>query len=295
MGTALPEFFLIGAMKAGTTSLYRYLAQHPQLFMPTLKEPNFYALVDVPADDLPERTRRQSSLLRSDYQHLFRRSAPDQRVGEGSIRYLTTARAAAHIAADRPDARFIAVLRDPAERSWSHFVANRDVGVEPIADFQQALDAEKERRGRGIHHQQLAYQWLGLYDQHLRAFDSLFPRDQFCFLLYEDFSTEPAAAVRRVFEFLGVDPDFAPDMTIRHHVTGEARTPALAWLLGHRESRERLKRWLPVGLTAQLGRTLRNPRPSLDPLLRERLVDACRADIERLQARLDRDLSAWLA
>lgn len=291
----LPGFFLIGAMKAGTTSAYRYLAQHPELFLPDRKEPNYYWIGESPetADRLPDITRRTSTLDRRSYQSLYRGARRGQRCGEGSIRYLSSPRAARRIAEEIPHARALAILRHPAERAWSHYCANRERGVEPLADFAAALDQEESRLHPEFD-QRFGYAWLGLYYEHLRAWDDALHPDRICIATYEDFCASPSRVLRRFFDFLEVEPSFRPDTSVRHNQSGQGRTRWLGRLLAHPQLRSRASSGVPARFSAGLGTLLRTRRRPLGEVERARLIETYREDTLRLQDRLGRDLSAWL-
>ena len=288
-----PSFFLIGAMKAGTTSVYRYLAQHPQIFLPKLKEPNFYWIDEHSKDCAPAAVLRESTVTREAYDALYDGAAPGQVCGEGSVKYLTSPLAASRIAADRPDACFVLILRDPAARAWSHYTFSHERGVDACSDFGRALEQEEERLKLWAGYR-YGYLRGGMYHRHLSVYDELFPRDRFCVQLYEDLTKDPHGVLRTIFEHLGVDPSFEPDMSIRHNVTGRATNPLVDRLVKIRRLRTAASNWIPPGLATWLGRTLRERPPGLKPEHRAWIIERCRTDVLRLQDRIDRDLSHWL-
>jgi len=129
----LPDFFLVGHSKSGTTALYEMLGRHPQIFLPAMKEPIFFA------PELPRRTQRyRAPEVLEEYVALFAGAGPEQVVGEGSASYLRSPNAARLIAQARPDARIVAILREPASflRSFhlqvvqAHYEDERDLARE---------------------------------------------------------------------------------------------------------------------------------------------------------------------
>ena len=167
---ALPNFLIIGAAKAGTTSLYRYLEQHPEVYMSPVKEPKFFALggerLDYRGPGDEARMRGASVTSLEDYRELFRGVSTETAVGEASTLYLYSERAAARIKHHVPDVKLIAVLRNPVDRAYSDFLHLVRDGIEPLTDFPQALEAEESRirsrwapmwhyRRRGFYHPQL--------------------------------------------------------------------------------------------------------------------------------------------
>jgi hypothetical protein len=186
------------------------LMQHPRIYLP-VKEPRFF----VP--EQRSRFRQANSRERPDtleeYLSLFTDAAADQRVGEASTSYMRSPQAAARIAELQPEARIIAVLREPASFLRSlhlQFVHNH---VETVSDFRKALTLEDERR-RGRHvprlsqaPQRLMYSENVEYVEQLRRFHELFPREQVLVLIYDDFRRDNLATVRQVLRFLDLEDD----------------------------------------------------------------------------------------
>jgi hypothetical protein len=195
-----PDFFIVGHHKSGTTALYEMLRRHPQIFMPALKEPRYFA-TDLRVHFEPENTGRLPT-TREDYLALFEGARPDQLTGEASPSYLRSRVAARAIGDVQPGARIIAVLREPASFVRSlHFQLMQD-RVETEPDLRRAIAAEQiERRGERVRR----YSDHVRYAEQLRRYHDVFPREQVLVLIYEDFRADNAATVRRVLRFLGVD------------------------------------------------------------------------------------------
>lgn len=204
----LPDFFIVGHPKCGTTALHEMLRQHPQIHMP-LKEPRFFSL------ELRSRFRRLGPgtlpLTLDRYLALFDGARPEQRLGEASPQYLRSQVAAGEIARACPDARIIAILREPASflRSF-HLQALHNLN-ETEPDFAKALALEPARReGRKLpllaqSPQALMYSEHVRYAEQLRRLHDVFPAEQVLVLIYDDFRRENDATVRRVLRFLDVD------------------------------------------------------------------------------------------
>lgn len=195
-----PDFFIVGHQKSGTTALYEMLRRHPQIFMPDLKEPRFFA------SDLRFRfdPGASSGLPRTldEYLALFEEAAHDQRVGEASPSYLTSQTAASAIAAVQPAARCIAILREPASFVRSLHLQLLQEHVEAESDLRTAVQNEElVRDGRRV----LRYSDHVHYVEQLRRFHAVFPPEQILVLIYDDFRRENDATVRRVLRFLDVD------------------------------------------------------------------------------------------
>jgi Sulfotransferase family len=212
----VPDFFIVGHPKCGTTALYEMLRSHPEIHMPA-KEPRFFAMQHTGARDPRQASRLRPRTLEG-YMALFADADQGQRIGEATPAYLRSPVAPGRIAALRPDARIIAILREPTSflRSF-HLQAIRGYN-ETEKDFRKALALEDERRaGRQIPRLSLAPPDHLLYAEHvryveqLRRYHSAFSREQVLVLIYEDFRRDNEAAVRTVLRFLEVDDTYRVD------------------------------------------------------------------------------------
>ncbi len=211
--TRVPEFFIVGHAKCGTTALYEMLRPHPQIFMPELKEPLYFAT------DLRARFQRRAAgplpTELEDYLSLFAGAAPGQRVGEASSSYLWSQVAAAHIAPVQPDARIIAILREPASFLRSLHLQLLQNHIESQKDLGKALALEQARRQgkriprRSTRPQALLYSERVRYVEQLRRYHAVFSPEQVLVLIYDDFRAENEETVRRVLRFLEVDDTIA--------------------------------------------------------------------------------------
>jgi hypothetical protein len=166
----LPNFLIIGAQKSGTTSLYNYLKQHPQIFMPRLKEPHFFTY----EGQLPPHPSVVTSW--QDYRALFADARDEIAVGEASPSYLHGEQAPRRIAHYFPTIKLIAILRNPADRAFSNWMHNVSYGREEL-DFGQALQAEERRIQEGVGYL-FWYRYKGFYHRHLTRYLALFDRTQ---------------------------------------------------------------------------------------------------------------------
>ncbi|MGA2321440.1 MAG: sulfotransferase [Solirubrobacteraceae bacterium] len=205
----VPDFFIVGHAKSGTTALYEMLRKHPQIYMPEAKEPWFFASDMRPRFQPPMAGHLPETL--EEYLSLFAEARPEQRVGEASSSYLWSHTAAGRIAEVGPDARIIAVLREPASFLRSLHLQLLQTHVETSKDFRHAIELEAARReGRHIprrsHRPQLLqYSEHVRYTEQLRRYHALFPPERVLILLYDEFLADNDATVRGVFRFLGVD------------------------------------------------------------------------------------------
>jgi hypothetical protein len=295
-----PDFYIIGAAKSGTSALYQYLRQHPQVFLSPVKEPCYWAYGEWRPDYKGPGDMRLLGVRDQDtYRALYQGVADHHKaVGEASVIYLYSTRAAQRIRDVRPDARFVVLLRQPADRAFSHYLMKLRAGHEMLDDFGEALEAETERMRRNWH-PSWYYRDRGYYDRQLAVYASRFPPENFCVVLHDDFERDPQQVVRTVCEFLGLDSRFVPDVAARHNEGGtRPRSPHLARLVRSNSARMFARTFMTRGLR----RTIRSfvdrasQRPaSIPPDVREALTAGYREDILRLQDRLRRDLSGWLA
>jgi hypothetical protein len=197
-GGRVPDFFIVGNPKSGTTALYEMLRRHPQIFMPALKEPHFFAAEQPPSSPLPRTL--------DEYLALFAAAGPNQRSGEASPSYLRSPVAAGRIAQLAPDARIVAILREPASFVRSLHMQYLQDHVETERDLRRAIAKEEVvRDGRTV----LRYSERVRYVEQLRRFHELFGRDRVLVLIYDDFRRDNEATVRSVLCFLEVDDGVA--------------------------------------------------------------------------------------
>ena len=302
---SLPNFLIIGAAKAGTNALYHYLRQHPQVYMSPWKEPKFFAF-ESQADlgfraangkDAP--VNASVILDQAEYEKLFDDANGELARGEASTHYLYVEKSPTRIKELIPEAKLIAVLRNPVDRAFSSYQHLVRDDLEPL-EFGAALDAEPERIAE---HYAYLYRYtdMGFYSGQLDRYERTFPEDQLCVLLYDDLRSDPEGTCRQIFSFLGVDEDFVPDMAGEYNRSGVPRNRLMhrvlnpsapmkrrMWKVTPRFARERL-------LDAQTKMVNRNlERQTMPERERDRLREVFRDEVGRLETRLDRDLSHWL-
>ncbi|MEM8642141.1 MAG: sulfotransferase [Cyanobacteria bacterium P01_G01_bin.54] len=302
----LPTFLLLGAPKAGTTALYHALGQHPQVFMSTIKEPHFFAFANAqaalfkgPRDERGELTTH-SVTDPSAYKGLFQAAPTGMARGEASTMYLYYPQVPERIVQYCPDAKLVAILRNPIERGFSHFLHLRRDGREWLTDFNQALAAEPERRTQGWS-PSWHYWAVGQYAEQLPRYWQQFPREQLRICLYEDWQQDPTAFLEDLAMFIGVDPDLVPELGDRHNTTQQVQKNVGIhdFLTQENPIKSVLRRLIPAQirqpLAAKAYRANVTAPPQLTPELRAQVLPQFREGILRTQDLIDRDLSAWLA
>ena len=222
-----PDFYVVGHSKSGTTALYEMLRRHPRVFMPEMKEPIFFA------PELPREAHRyRPPATLEEYLALFAAAEPGQRTGEASASYLRSPLAAGLIARARPDARIVAILREPASFLHSFHLQALQAHYEDERDLARALSLEGERR-RGRHlprrslwPQELLYRDHVRYVEQLSRYHAVLPPEQVLVLIYDDFRAENDATVRRVLRFLDVE-ETVPALTVDPNPTLGMRSQRL--------------------------------------------------------------------
>jgi hypothetical protein len=295
----MPTFLVVGAARSGTTALYTYLQQHPQIFMSPLKETNFFSFEDEQLDYRgPGEDYVNKSITRlSEYQALFAEAPEGHAIGEASPLYLYTEKAPERIHRHLPDVKLIAILRDPIEQAFSHFLYAKRQTLEPLDDFYAALQAEGER-ARDRWQPLFQYSQFPKYGLQLERYYERFPAEQLKVFLYEDFSDDPESVLAEIYSFIGVDPEFVADLTYRPNAGG---VPRSSWLQKFVMEPHLLNRIVGSVLPEELKRRIRDAisdrnvqRPELPAAAREQLRAELHPDILELQKLIGRDLSAWL-
>lgn len=292
-----PDFFIVGAFKAGTTALYEYLRAHPQVFMSVPKEPMYFG------HDLTPRYRRMTE---DEYLALFRAARSDQRAGEASPWYLYSFNAPSEINDFAPQSQIIVMLRNPIDVIYaqhSQLVFNQR---EDLTDFAAALAAEDDRR-RGhrvpadaIRPEALYYRHSVRFEEQVRRYIDVFGRERIHFVVFDDLIAEPRGVYRDTLEFLRVDADFEIDPSV-YNPNRAARSGTLQRFIFNpppalRGTVARLRR-MPLAHRVRdalvSANSTRARRATLEPELRRRLADEFAPQVTELGELIGRDLSAW--
>jgi hypothetical protein len=287
---ALPDLLVIGAQKAGTTSLHHYLDQHPQVQMCKVKEPSWFSWQDwaeTNSGNASIRDRETYELLFEGAEELRARYQGHAAVGESSTDYLYAPLAPERVADLVPEARIVVLLRQPAERAWSNWKHARREAREPLS-FEEALVAEPQRIAEGwgpMWH----YAAKSTYAPQLDRWQARF---RLHVALTSDLDTDPVAVCQGIFGFLGIESAFLPHCRDRynvgsmpHGVKAEGQLHRALVALGAR---------VPWPYRHQIRDAL-FPRREMDPELKQQVTEQYfAADIAATASRIDRDLSAWL-
>jgi GrpB-like predicted nucleotidyltransferase (UPF0157 family) len=280
-----PNFFIVGAPRCGTASMYAYLKQHPEIYVSVDKEPHFFGS-DL---TLQPGTIREEDL----YLQLFAGAGGRPRLGEASVWYLSSKRAPYEIRAFSPGAKIVILLRSPPQMAYSLYSLYSRTGNEDLPTFEEALAAEPARR-RGSRIPQGAYFSEGLlytdaarYAEKVERYLEVFGRENVHCIVFDDFVRDTAAVYRGTLEFLGVDPGFQAELDPRR-ANQQVRMTAIRQL-----------RQLPPELLSRIRfkEMKQHDRGPGQPLREEtaaRLRELFAEDVARLGTLLGRDLSLWV-
>ncbi len=283
-----PNFLIVGAAKAGTSSLHDWLSQHPQVFMPAHKEPCYF-VEGWGVKHWPQ------------YLELFRGGVGRRAVGEASAAYLAAAESPAWIRRTLGDVKIIVLLRDPSRRAVSLHQWMVAQGYEPILGLREALDAEAWRSSDEAFRRSAPQYWLdylyfrsGLYALQLERYFETFGPASVMVLLFEEMIRRPGRTYAQVCDFLGVDAAFTPDF----RVCNAARLPRYA------SGQHALMRLLRRGVGGAVGRSVwrgamwcnlaAGRKPVVDAEVVSHLRDRFAGDVRRVGQLLEKDLSSWL-
>jgi len=293
---AIPNLFIVGAPKSGTTALYSYLAGHPQVFMSRLKEPQFFA------EDVNGQQRNIRCL--ADYLHLFSSSGDVPVIGEASTAYLGSPQAPRLICRFNPLAKVIVMLRHPVDVMYSLHSERLFTGTEHIADFGEAISSSTARswksgpfRGQPV--SRLDYRQVTQFSCQLERYLEVFGENRVLVVLYDDFKADTAGSYRKILTFLSLPFHVPPHGFTVVNANRRLRSNAVKIWLRHPPAfvRNLLPRPLRQSLVRGVWRmnVVRAPRPVMDGHLRRCLVEEYREEILGIGRLIHRDLASWLA
>lgn len=294
----LPTFLIAGVQKAGSTSVWQYLGQHPQVFLPSIKEIEFLS-ENRPPELIQRRAEwfeRWPHLYDFDaYQRLFDGVTDEVAIADGSMNALFHYdQSISRIQKYVPDIKIFVILRHPVERAFSDYLMHlRDaIGDNPPKPLVQQSESSFQLR-------------KGLYYEPVKHYQEAFGPEQFKVFLYDDLCRDSTAFMQKVYTFIGVDTSFTPDTSRRNQVASVPKNQAVNQLLRKKNPvRDTVAKVLKTVLPTETRQAIRqklidlNSQPknavTLSPEERQKLVEYYREDVLKLQDYIGRDLSAWL-
>ncbi|MBV6645100.1 MAG: sulfotransferase [Cyclobacteriaceae bacterium] len=301
-----PNFFVIGAGKSGTTTLYHSLSQHPQVYLTPTKETNYFALKGrkLPKGPDPDQKFHFPGSITDKAHYLAQFQGCQQQhlaIGEVCPMYLYSDVAAKNIKEFNPQAKIIAILRQPSQRLYSRYMHLVRERREPKDSLLQIFDE------KSIWWERKDLIPEGFYHMHLSSYFKLFDNDQILVLLYDDLVYDKEGTLQSIFRHLEIDEEFRPTLDIVFNKSGKINSRFVDWWIGqnsvpkqiiqslapalfnHLKRTQTMKKWV----THFRNRNLKsNPAPS--GLLRKLTDSVYKQDILRLEGLLQKDLSPWL-
>lgn len=295
----LPNFLIVGAAKCGTTPLYFYLKQHPDIFIPGMKECRFFS--EMPPFNGPQSEiyRKRSTHTLEEYKLLFSGVTNEKALGDASPDYLYFyEQSIKNIKKIDGSPRIIIILRNPVNRAFSNYLHLVRGGWEELS-FEEALELEekiKKDNWLWVRY----YKDIGFYYQQVKAYLENFENVRI--YLYEDFKKDNLKVIKDIFSFLNVDDSFIPDTKTKYNVSGIPKNRLLHKLITKSNLIKSLigpivnfgiSKEKRIKIIESLGSKLLT-RPEMKPETREYLKNLYREDILKLQELLKKDLSRWL-
>jgi len=298
----LPNFLIVGAAKSGTTSLYYYLKQHPQVYMSQVKEPKFISsqFLIFPFNGIGDKKVEQNIIKSfNEYYNLFKDVNQEKMIGEASADnlyfYNDTIK---YIKKYLGNIKIIIILRNPIERAFSAYMHLIHRGREYLS-FLEAIKEEKNRRNNNWE-----FIWyytdVGFYYYQVKAYLGNFT--QVKIYPYDDLRKDPPGLIKDIYKFLEIDTSFVPDVSIKYNVTGIPKNKFIHKFLKEPNILKSAVKPIVKTLIPKEKRRkiiekikMRNlQKPQMKPETREYLKNLYRKDILKLQDLIRRDLSSWL-
>ncbi len=281
------DFFIVGAPKAGTTSLHNSLALHPEIFMPEIKEPNFFSSEELLSDNLYYKEKIISTL--SEYERLF--AGAGQKIkGDASVSYLFYPSVAKKILNYNSDARIIIILRNPVERAVSHYHMDKRLGF--VNAPLEAIFADGGNNAPSYFQQ---YFQLGKYTEQVHRYFDLFPESQIKLFLFEEVKTDFIKVMKETLLFLGIKNLEPIPVSENQNASFDFNLPFLSNLYRQGWIRKGLKKILPEGFASGLMKKFSHePKSAISDKLRIQLKEFYRDDIFSLSRLINKNLNHWL-
>ena len=279
--TLTPNFFIVGTPKSGTTSLFHYLQEHPEVFLPELKEPHFFSCPEV------KNTYYKTKIVDSkeEYLDLYQERESYKAVGDLSSSYLFNKETPKRIHQFNPYAKIIIVLRNPVERALSHYLMDVNLGYinASLSKVINNKDTFKQ------HYQE--YIELGFYEQQIRAYTKQFPDSQIKVVLSDTLYANTAETLKDIYSFINVSTTFITDFETVHNSYTVPRFKALKSLV----QSDGLKKMIPSGLKSGLKSLIYKTNAEKPKLEVEKnlLREIYKKSIVETETLINQDLSSW--
>lgn len=303
----IPNLFIVGAPKCGSTSMHNWLSRHPEIFMSKDKEPWFFAADKLrEADEYnQQKTPEFKYRNKKDYFSLFSDAGPEKYRGESSTRYIFSKTAPAGISRLQPRAKIIIMLRNPVDFMYSFHSEKMKGGAEDIENFEKALQAEPARKQykkmprKVVCPSDLFYSELARFSGYIEKYQNYFPGDQIKIVILEEIKKNPAKIYKEILEFLKVeDTDFIPEFHT-YNANAKVRSRRLSDFIKNSVYTKKAARLIlpdkirkKITLTAEEWNKKTVQRPPLPDKTRKELMAKFKPEVQKLAGITGKDLKA---
>lgn len=286
----IANFFIVGTPKSGTTSLFNYLDGHPDIFMCPKKEPNYFSHQNIVNQELYYNEKGVSSRL--EYESLFMDVKSEKAIGEASVSYLFYNDVAKKIKSTASDAKIIIVLRDPINRGFSHYLMDYRLGYVDLT-FDEIVHKRTDHILLDLYYQQFVE--LGLYFEQVKEYLNIFGEDRVKIFINEDLKEDVGQVMKDIYDFLGVDNSFMPDLKQQYNVYQKPRNAFVKQLYHFKPLRSFARIIIPDNFVENVKSTLlvRGDKPKLSEKTVGYLKLLYKDNILRTANLIGRDLSHW--
>ncbi len=291
MTEKLPNFFIVGAPKAGTTSLYYYLKRHPEVFMSAIKEPNFFSYEETIRQNLYHKEKGVG--IYEEYKKLFEHAnGRHKAIGEASVSYLFYPTVAEKIHQLVPQAKIIISLRNPVERAFSHFFMEHKLGY-VNGPLENIVNRKCNHKYAHLWYQQ--YIELGLYSGQVKRYLDVFGKDNVRVFIYDEISENIESMILNIFGFLQIDKTYIPALEGKYNTYSTPRNSFFRAIYSQKKLRTLARKFIPdekVESIKNLFLTRKKKELKHDKTV-ARMNEIFKPDIIQLEKLLNKNLSAW--
>ena len=285
------DFFIVGAPKAGTTSLYHYLNEHPEISMSSQKEPDYFSDADLQNEGMYYGKNRIDTIKK--YHNLFDNNSESKLKGEASVSYLFYKNVPQKIKTYNPEAKIIIMLRNPIDRAFSHYLMDYRLGL--VSDsFEDIIDRKSVNKNEKLFYQQ--YIELSEYASQIKRYLDVFNDTEILFIEYEDLKMDLTSIMKKTYLFLGVNQFYEPDLTKKHNAYTMPKNSIIRFIYSIVILRNIASFFFPKNLVNWIRVVLfkNDKKPVLLEKTRIRLGQYFANDISTLTKTLNKDFSRWI-
>lgn len=285
-----PNLFIVGAPKSGTTSLYHYLSEHPDIFMSTPKEINYFSKMELDEQGIYYKDLKLNN--RTKYERLFEKGTNKKVIGEASVSYLFYSEVPKKIFEYNPKAKIIILLRNPVERSFSHYSMDLRLG-EVKVPFNKIILRTGSIKKLNLYYQQFVE--LGLYYKQVKRYFDTFGKNQIKIILTEDLKSDITNTLSDIFTYLDIHKVKIKNVETKYNVNSEPNSRILKKVHSFKTLRLAISSILSIDKKEKIKKkyfTNKN-KSEINPKIKEYLTEIYKPDIIKLEKLISRDLSSW--